>query len=81
VRDIRLDGEPLDPAKAYRVTVNSFMAEGGDGYDGILEGTNRVGGGQDLDALMAFLASGERAPSASRIMRVTGGMPAKESRE
>ena len=31
VRDMRLDGEPVVADRAYRVTVNSFMAEGGDG--------------------------------------------------
>ena len=25
-------GAPLDPAKTYRVAVNSFLAQGGDGY-------------------------------------------------
>ena len=30
VSDIRLEGAPVDPAASYRVTVNSFLADGGD---------------------------------------------------
>jgi 5'-nucleotidase len=52
-----LDGQPIDPQKGYRVAVNSFLAEGGDGFTGLTRGTERSGGGQDLDALMAYLKS------------------------
>ena len=76
VRDVKLDGEPIDPAAAYRVTVNSFLAEGGDGYDAITEGTHRVGGGQDIDALIAYLGAAERSPTAPRVTRV-GDAPRK----
>jgi 5'-nucleotidase len=53
---IDANGVPLNPAKTYRVTVNNFMAEGGDGYSTFLNGTNRLGGAQDIDALVAFMA-------------------------
>jgi 5'-nucleotidase len=43
------------PTKTYRVTVNNFMATGGDGYTTFLKGTNLLGGAQDIDALVAFL--------------------------
>jgi 5'-nucleotidase len=69
VRDMKLDGEPIDPAKSYRVTVNSFLAEGGDGYDALRDGTNRVGGGPDIDAVVAYLGAADRAPTAPRITR------------
>ena len=62
VRDMRLNGEPIAPASAYRVTVNSFMAEGGDGFITLQNGSARTGGGQDVDALLAHLKT-ERAPS------------------
>jgi 5'-nucleotidase len=78
VSDIRLDGEPVEPAKSYRVTVNSFLAEGGDGYDAIAEGTDRVGGGQDLDAMIAYLTAAERSPSAPRVTRSSAGPDRKE---
>lgn len=48
---ITLNGAPLDPDASYRVTVNSFLADGGDGFTVLREGTNRVGDGVDLDAL------------------------------
>ena len=62
VRDMRLNEQPLDPAKAYRVTVNAFLAEGGDGFGVLTAGSDRKGGGQDLDALIAYLGARERAP-------------------
>ena len=73
VRDMKLDGEPIDPAKPYRVTVNSFLAEGGDGYDALRDGTDRVGGGPDIDAVMAYLGAADRTPSEPRVTRVGGG--------
>lgn len=45
------------PAKTYRVTVNNFMATGGDGFTVLLGGTNQLGGAQDIDALIAYLAT------------------------
>ncbi len=77
VRDMRLSDQPLDLAKTYRVTVNSFLAEGGDGFALLTEGADRKGGGQDLDALIAYLETRERAPVPSpRITR----LPAAETR-
>ena len=49
-------GAVQNPTKSYRVTVNNFMADGGDGYSTLVKGTSRVGGAQDIDALTAFLA-------------------------
>ncbi len=54
---LRLHGEPIEPARNYRVTVNSFLAEGGDGFSLFTEGRDRLGGAQDLDALLAWLRS------------------------
>ena len=50
-------GAVQNPSKTYRVTVNNFMADGGDGYSTLKKGTNRLGGAQDIDALTAFLAN------------------------
>ncbi|MEP7101907.1 MAG: 5'-nucleotidase C-terminal domain-containing protein, partial [Burkholderiales bacterium] len=70
VRDMALNGQPIAPETAYRVTVNSFLAEGGDGFTGLTRGTARSGGGQDVDALTAYLKSApERAPIAEPRMR------------
>lgn len=49
-------GVVQNPARTYRVTMNNFMADGGDGYSTFLKGTNRLGGAQDIDALVAYLA-------------------------
>jgi len=72
VSDMRLNGEPIVPERAYRVTVNSFLAEGGDGFATLSRGTERRGGAQDLDALLAYLkATPERMPTAQpRITRL-----------
>jgi 5'-nucleotidase len=71
VRDMRYDGRPIEPSQAYRVTVNSFLAEGGDGFAALKDGTDLKGGGQDVDALIAYLGARERAPVPSpRITRL-----------
>ena len=56
-------GVVLDPTKPYRITVNNFMATGGDGFKTFTKGTNLLGGGQDIDALVAYMA-GFKAPAA-----------------
>ncbi|HSG33662.1 MAG TPA: bifunctional metallophosphatase/5'-nucleotidase, partial [Sphingomonadaceae bacterium] len=58
VAKLTLDGVPVDPARDYRLTVNSFLAEGGDGFPIFKEGRDRAVGPGDLDALEAWL-SGE----------------------
>src|SRR5215813_9214762 len=52
---VRVDGRPLDPGGRYRVTVNSFLAAGGDGFEVFTRGTERVGGPPDADALVQYL--------------------------
>lgn len=47
----------LDPAAMYRVTVNSFIAAGGDNFLVLPLGTNRVVGPVDLDALVQYIGS------------------------
>ncbi|WP_217921665.1 bifunctional metallophosphatase/5'-nucleotidase [Miltoncostaea oceani] len=54
---ITLGGTPIDPAASYRVTVNSFLADGGDGFTVLRDGTDRLGGGSDLDAFIAYLTA------------------------
>jgi 5'-nucleotidase len=51
---ITLEGKPIDPKSTYRVTVNSFLATGGDGFVVFNDGTDRVGGDVDIDALIAY---------------------------
>jgi len=55
VQGLTLHGQPVGPKQALRVTVNSFMADGGDGYIQLRAGRDRLGGMQDVDALVAHL--------------------------
>jgi 5'-nucleotidase len=50
-------GTVVDATKTYRVTINNFLATGGDGFTTFVAGTNALGGAQDIDALTAYLAN------------------------
>jgi len=52
---IMINGQPIDLLANYTVTVNSFMASGGDGFTVLTEGSNRVIGPIDLDALVTHI--------------------------
>ena len=70
---IAIGGVPVDAATTYRVTVNSFLATGGDGFAVLNEGTDRLGGAVDLDALEDYLtatAGGVAPGPQDRITRV-----------
>lgn len=47
---ITLNGKPLDPAVRYRVTVNGFLALGGDGFTVFKAGRDAVTGPTDIEA-------------------------------
>jgi 5'-nucleotidase len=51
---IEISGVTVVPGNSYRVTVNSFLADGGDNFSVLTEGTNRLGGEIDLDALVSY---------------------------
>ena len=51
---LKINGVAIDLNATYRVTVNSFLADGGDNFQALREGTDRLGGAQDLDALEAY---------------------------
>ena len=55
VRDMRLNGTPVAATQLYRITVNSFLAEGGDSFVLLTQGSERRAGMPDLDALLAYL--------------------------
>lgn len=57
VLDVSVSGALLDERRTYRVTINSFLASGGDGFAVLALGTDTAGGGQDLDALEAYFAA------------------------
>lgn len=62
VSAIVLNGVPLDPAASYRVTVNNFLADGGDNFSVLAQGTSRLGGAVDTDALEAYFAANSPVP-------------------
>jgi 5'-nucleotidase len=67
-----LNGQRLEPAKNYRVTVNNYLAVGGDGFSVLKDGTAQRFGIYDSDALYVyFQANSPIAPAAAnRIARL-----------
>jgi len=69
---MKLDGAPIDPARAYRVTINNYLALGGDNFAAFKDGTSPQFGIYDVDALFAWF--GAKSPIApappTRITRV-----------
>lgn len=70
---VTVNGAPLDKAASYRVTMNSFLATGGDNFSVFNLGTDQLGGDVDLDALEAyFVVNSPVAPGLQdRIEQVT----------
>jgi 5'-nucleotidase len=68
---IAIGGVPVDPAGTYRITVNSFLATGGDGFAVLNSGTDRLGGAVDLDALEAFFVANPNGVSPGPRDRIT----------
>jgi 5'-nucleotidase len=70
VSNVQLDGVPLDTAALYNVTVNNFLADGGDNFDtfGTITAP-RLDGGNDLNALVNYLGtfSPVAPPSTDRV--------------
>jgi 5'-nucleotidase len=64
VSDAKLDGTGINPTSTYRVTVNNFLADGGDLFTAFVKGKDRLGGVVDLDALEAAFAKGPLSPPA-----------------
>lgn len=52
---VMIGNVPIDQSVLYRVTVNSFLADGGDTFTVLIGGTDRLGGAVDTDALEAYL--------------------------
>lgn len=71
-----LDGRPIDPAATYRVTTNSFLANGGDSFGVLARQRDAVIGGTDIDALEAWLKAvpPRPAPLEQRVIDLNPGM-------
>ncbi|MEV4491735.1 bifunctional metallophosphatase/5'-nucleotidase [Micromonospora coxensis] len=74
---LTLGGVTVTDSGTYRVTVNNFLAGGGDGFTTLKSGTNQVTGMIDLDAFVAYLTASSpvSAPALDRI-RTTAEVPA-----
>lgn len=74
VASVQLPGSnPLDPNANYSVTVNSFIASGGDNFTVLTQATNRVVGPVDVGALSNYVGGLTQPFSASiegRIVRL-----------
>lgn len=69
VSNIMVAGQSLEPSRIYRVTVNSFIASGGDGFWHFNEAPTVAGGELDVDALAEYIRAhpGLQSPVLNRI--------------
>jgi 5'-nucleotidase len=67
-----LNGKPIDGAMSYRVTVNNYLAVGGDGFIALKQGTAALVGVYDSDALYGYFRANSpiRPASGDRIARI-----------
>jgi len=61
IGDMWVNGTPVAPGDSFRVTMNNFLATGGDGFTVFNQGTNALGGAQDIDAFVAYFAANQPA--------------------
>ncbi len=54
VSNIKINGVVVDPAGSYRVTINNFLAGGGDSFTAFMGGTDIFVGGADIDAFVNY---------------------------
>lgn len=69
---LTVNGKPVAPAATYRVTVNNFLALGGDTFTDLADKADAVTGMTDLDALQAWIAAVpvRQVPSEDRVTLV-----------
>lgn len=72
VSNMALNGVAIDPSASYRVTMNNFLADGGDNFSAFTLGTDRLGGAVDTDALETYFVafSPVAPPLQNRITRL-----------
>jgi 5'-nucleotidase len=67
-----VNGVEVQPTDSFRVTMNNFLATGGDGFTVFNEGTDALGGAQDIDAWVDYFQTKEPAgvavPALDRIV-------------
>jgi 5'-nucleotidase len=62
VSAMKINGADIDPATTYRVTVNNFLAGGGDGFTALTAGTDLLNGMFDVDAFVEYLTANSPVP-------------------
>jgi 5'-nucleotidase len=69
ISNMALNGTAMADGTSYRVTMNSFLATGGDNFTVFNQGTDTLGGDQDVDALEAYIKANSplAPPSTNRI--------------
>jgi 5'-nucleotidase len=69
---VKIDGVPVTETGTYRVTVDEFMAGGGDGFTALTQGTGRRTGDVDHDVLEHYLEAHDplEPPARNRITRL-----------
>lgn len=72
ISNMSLDGTAMTDGASYRVTMNSFLATGGDNFTVFNQGTDTIGGDQDVDALEAYIKANSplTPPATDRITAV-----------
>ncbi|MBI1770919.1 MAG: bifunctional metallophosphatase/5'-nucleotidase, partial [Burkholderiales bacterium] len=55
VKDVKIKGKPLDMNQQYSVVVNSFMADGGDGFAVLKQAKDKELIGRDLEAFESYV--------------------------
>jgi 5'-nucleotidase len=73
---LRLSGVAVRPEKRYRVTINSFLATGGDGFSLLRSAPDRASGPLDIEAFTRYLGRFGTAGSAlsppAKVARIDG---------
>lgn len=69
---VKLNGTTISLVQNYRITVNNYLAAGGDAFTVLTKGTNILGGGQDVDAFEAYIKTQSQSaplavPSLNRV--------------
>ncbi len=75
ITGMTLDGKPLDPAARYRVTINNFLAQGGDTFTVFAGKPEAVTGPTDLDALEAWFKGADKREAPVEVRATAVGQP------
>ena len=69
---VTIQGVAVNPTASYRVQMNSFLADGGDGFSVFRACTNQLGGEVDVDALARYFMAHSpiSPPTLDRITKI-----------